>query len=83
MNFINPVAILLSVCVLILRVESSVGDKQSASHNNTSHENGTPGHASDPPPELKVAKFDFAYVAGPLTIFVWILIASFAKLSKC
>lgn len=80
MALINPAALLLLVCVLILRVNSSVGDKASTSHNNNSHENGTPGHASDPIPELKVAKFDFAYVAGPLTIIVWILIASFAKL---
>ena len=83
MALINPAALLLLVCVLILRVNSSVGDKASTSHNNNSHENGTPGHASDPIPELKVAKFDFAYVAGPLTIIVWILIASFAKLGKC
>lgn len=82
MALINPAALLLLVCVLILRVNSSVGDI-STSHNNNSHENGTPGHASDPIPELKVAKFDFAYVAGPLTIIVWILIASFAKLGKC
>ncbi|XP_015749951.1 PREDICTED: sodium/hydrogen exchanger 2-like, partial [Acropora digitifera] len=41
------------------------------SENNSNHE--------DPPP-LKVAKFDFERVSGPLIIIVWILIASLAKL---
>lgn len=34
------------------------------------------------PPPLKVAKFDFDHVGGPLTIILWILIASLAKLGK-
>ncbi|KAL9989088.1 hypothetical protein ACROYT_G003597 [Oculina patagonica] len=76
MSFINPGAALLIVGVLIVHISAAVGDP--AIENNSSDHNDTSGHG--PPPEIKVAKFDFAYVSGPLTIIVWILIASLAKL---
>ncbi|KAJ7360359.1 hypothetical protein OS493_016991 [Desmophyllum pertusum] len=80
MTFVNPAAILLIVGVLIIRINAAVADDPAitSSHSNTSNGNESLDHG--PPPQLKVAKFDFGYVGGPLTIIVWILIASLAKL---
>lgn len=83
MTFINPVAVFIITGVLIIRVNAAVDNPANASHNNSSDRNETPDHGHGPPPDLKVAKFDFAYVSGPLTIIVWILIASLAKLGEC
>lgn len=82
MTFVNPAAILLIVGVLIIRINAAVADDPAitSSHSNTSNGNESLDHG--PPPQLKVAKFDFGYVGGPLTIIVWILIASLAKLGK-
>lgn len=80
MSFINPAAVLLIIGVLIVHINAAVDDPAIRSHSNSSNHNDSSGHG--PPPEIKVAKFDFAYVSGPLTIIVWILIASLAKLGK-
>ena len=86
MSFINPAALLLIVGVLIvhIHINAAVDDPAIGSHSNSSgnssNDNDPSGHGT--PPEIKVAKFDFAYVSGPLTIIVWILIASLAKLGK-
>lgn len=80
MSFVKPGAVLLIVGVLIVHTNAAVDDPAIESHNKSSDRNDSSGHG--PPPEIKVAKFDFAYVAGPLTIIVWILIASLAKLGK-
>ena len=77
MAFINPAAFVLTVGVLIIRINAAVDDPAIES---PSSPNGESGHESSA--EIKVAKFDFEYVSGPLTIIVWILIASLAKLGK-
>lgn len=78
MAFINPAAFVLTVGVLIIRINAAVDDPAIESPSNSSSPNGESGHESSA--EIKVAKFDFEYVSGPLTIIVWILIASLAKL---
>lgn len=80
MAFINPAAFVLIVGVLIIRINAAVDDPAIESPSNSSSSNGESGHESSA--EIKVAKFDFEYVSGPLTIIVWILIASLAKLGK-
>lgn len=80
MSLINPAAVLLIVGVLIIRINAAVDDPAIESPSNSSTHNDNSGHGA--PAEIKVAKFDFAYVSGPLTIIVWILIASLAKLGK-
>lgn len=67
-------ALFLVAVVLICRI--TIGASANESHSQQSENNSN--HA-DPPP-LKVAKFDFERVSGPLIIIVWILIASLAKL---
>lgn len=42
----------------------------------------TANRSSETQHELKVAKFDYGYVSNPLTIMLWILIASLAKLGE-
>ena len=79
MAFINQAAVVLIVGVLIIRINAAVDDPGIESPSNSSS-NGESGHESSA--EIKVAKFDFEYVSGPLTIIVWILIASLAKLGK-
>ncbi|KAK2565796.1 Sodium/hydrogen exchanger 2 [Acropora cervicornis] len=67
-------ALFLVAGVFICRTIGATSANESHSQqsgNNSNHE--------DPPP-LKVAKFDFERVSGPLIIIVWILIASLAKL---
>lgn len=67
-------ALFLVAGVFICRIIGATSANESHSQqsgNNSNHE--------DPPP-LKVAKFDFERVSGPLIIIVWILIASLAKL---
>lgn len=66
-------ALFLVAGVLICRI---IGATASESHSQQSENNS---NHEDPPP-LKVAKFDFERVSGPLIIIVWILIASLAKL---
>ena len=68
------------VGVLIVHINAAVEDPATENHNKSSDHHDSSDHG--PPPEIKVAKFDFAYVGGPLTIIVWILIASLAKLGK-
>ena len=80
MAFINPAAVLLIVGVLIIRINAAVNDPAIESATNSSNHNEDSGHEFSA--EIKVAKFDFEYVSGPLTIIVWILIASLAKLGK-
>ena len=80
MAFINPAAVLLIAGVLIIRINAAVDDPAIESHSNSSTHSKDSGHESSA--EIKVAKFDFEYVSGPLTIIVWILIASLAKLGK-
>lgn len=80
MAFINAAAFVLIVGVLIIRINAAVDDPAIESPSNSSSPNGESGHESSA--EIKVAKFDFEYVSGPLTIIVWILIASLAKLGK-
>lgn len=80
MAFINPAAVLLIVGVLIIRINAAVNDPAIESATNSSNHTEDSGHEFSA--EIKVAKFDFEYVSGPLTIIVWILIASLAKLGK-
>lgn len=80
MAFISPAAVLLIVGVLIIRINAAVDDPAIESATNSSNHNEDSGHEFTA--EIKVAKFDFEYVSGPLTIIVWILIASLAKLGK-
>lgn len=67
-------ALFLVAVVLICRI--TIGASANESHSQQSENNS---NHEDPPP-LKVAKFDFERVSGPLIIIVWILIASLAKL---
>ena len=80
MAFINPAAVLLIVGVIIIQINAAVDDPAFESPSNSSSHNGDTGHGSSA--EIKVARFDFEYVSGPLTIIVWILIASLAKLGE-
>ena len=80
MAFINLAAVLLLVGVLIIQINAVVDDPAIENPINSSTHNDNSGHGD--PAEIKVARFDFAYVSGPLTIIVWILIASLAKLGK-
>lgn len=77
MSLKNRVAVLSILGVLISQINWASGSNGNSSPNNSAsdHEHG------DPPP-LKVAKFDFDHVEGPLIIIVWILIASLAKLGN-
>lgn len=72
MTLRNVAAVLCILGALISQINGT-------SHDNSST-NDTNGH-KDPPP-LQVAKFDWNNVAGPLTIILWILLASLAKLGK-
>lgn len=83
MSLKNRAVLLFILGVLLSRqINSASGSNNSSSNHSTDngdHEN-RPGH-EDPPP-LKVAKFDFEHVQGPLIIILWVLIASLAKLGK-
>ena len=82
MSLKNRAVLLLILGVLLSsQINSASGSNSSSNHStdNGDHEN-RPGH-EDPPP-LKVAKFDFEHVQGPLIIILWVLIASLAKLGK-
>ena len=70
---------LLIFGVLISQINGTVNEP--ANHNKSSNSTTEAPHHEDPP-ALKVAKFDFDYVRGPLTIILWILLASLAKLGK-
>lgn len=65
--------------VLIGHIKGSLSEP-SSKNNSTNDTEEHPQH-EDPPP-LKVAKFDWDYVSGPLTIILWILLASVAKLGE-
>ena len=82
MSLKNRAALLLIVGVLLSSQINSASGSNSSSNHSTDNTNGDhrPGH-EDPPP-LKVAKFDFEHVQGPLIIILWVLIASLAKLGK-
>ena len=69
----NLLARVLILGVLIGHINGSL--------NEPSSQNNSTNHNEDPPP-LKVAKFDWDYVSGPLTIILWILLASLAKLGE-
>lgn len=75
MTLRNVAAVLCILGALISQINGASHDNSS-----TNDTNETPGH-KDPPP-LQVAKFDWNNVAGPLTIILWILLASLAKLGK-
>ena len=70
---------LLIFGVLISQINGTVNEP--ANHNKSSNSTTEAPHHEDPP-ALKVAKFDFDYVRGPLTIILWILLASLAKLGE-
>ena len=61
--------------VHLFGLQYAVGSNDLSNHtsNNSDHEE---------PPSLKVATFDFHHVSGPITIMLWILIASLAKLGE-
>lgn len=73
MSLKSRLALFLVSGVLISRTINASANKLN------SHPSGNNSNHEDPPP-LKVAKFDFERVSGPLIIIVWILIASLAKL---
>lgn len=73
MSLRNLLARVLILGVLIGHINGSL--------NAPSSQNNSTNHNEDPPP-LKVAKFDWDYVSGPLTIILWILLASLAKLGE-
>jgi len=77
MSWRNRAAAFFIFGALISQINVASGSNSSS---NDTDDKRTPGH-KDPPP-LKVAKFDFDHVGGPLTIILWILIASLAKLGK-
>ena len=78
----NRAALLLILGVLLSSQINSASGRNFSSNRSTDNTNGDhrPGH-EDPPP-LKVAKFDFEHVQGPLIIILWVLMASLAKLGK-
>lgn len=79
MSLRNLLAGILILGVLIGDINGSL-DEPSSKNNSTNDTEEDPQH-EDPPP-LKVAKFDWDYVSGPLTIILWILLASVAKLGE-
>lgn len=79
MSLRNLLAGVLILGVLIGHINGSL-DEPSSKNNSTNDTEEDPQH-EDPPP-LKVAKFDWDYVSGPLTIILWILLASVAKLGE-
>lgn len=74
MSFRNLLAGVLILGVLIGHINGSL--------NEPSSENNSANDTEEDPPPLKVAKFDWDYVSGPLTIILWILLASVAKLGE-
>lgn len=79
MSLRNLLAGILILGVFIGHINGSL-DEPSSENNSTNDTEEHPQH-EDPPP-LKVAKFDWDYVSGPLTIILWILLASVAKLGE-
>ena len=79
MSLRNLLAGILILGVLIGHINGSLNEP-SSKNNSTNDTEEDPQH-EDPPP-LKVAKFDWDYVSGPLTIILWILLASVAKLGE-
>lgn len=77
MSLRNLLAGILILGVLIGHINGSL-DEPSSKNNSTNDTAEDPQH-EDPPP-LKVAKFDWDNVSEPLTIILWILLASVAKL---
>lgn len=79
MSLRNLLVGILILGVLIGHINGSLNEP-SSKNNSTNDTEEDPQH-EDPPP-LKVAKFDWDYVSGPLTIILWILLASVAKLGE-
>lgn len=79
MSLRNLLAGILILGVLTGHINGSL-DEPSSKNNSTNDTEEDPQH-EDPPP-LKVAKFDWDYVSAPLTIILWILLASVAKLGE-
>lgn len=79
MSFRNLLAGVLILGVLIGHINGSLNEP--SSENNSANDTEEDAQHEDPPP-LKVAKFDWDYVSGPLTIILWILLASVAKLGE-
>lgn len=73
--FVVFFGLLSSVLCLPVKPESGV-------HNKTESDNNSSSHSAHEKVNFKVATVDFYNVAGPFTIMLWILIASFAKLGK-
>ena len=79
MSLRNLLAGILILGVLTGHINGSL-DEPSSKNNSTNDTAEDPQH-EDPPP-LKVAKFDWDNVSEPLTIILWILLASVAKLGE-